>query len=310
MHETIPVSEIMVTDVATAAPAETAAEAARTVRDRDVGSVVVVDEEVPVGILTEGDFARHLCERHDLGHVELEAVMSTPLVTVEPDASIVEAAERLRRHEFKHLPVVDDEADGAGALRGIVTTSELTYYIPQLMHPPATHDREPRRLTVRTDTQYERDDWAFEYHGADETQVSVGDVAVFSKPLSEADVESFAEVSGDTNRLHLEEPYAAKTRFGRRIVHGVLGVGLISAALARLPGLSIYLSQEISFRGPVGVGERATARCEIVDDLGGSRFRVQTTVLDENEEPVLEGEAVVLVDELPPAEALEEEAAA
>ncbi|WP_255192701.1 CBS domain-containing protein [Natronobeatus ordinarius] len=309
MYETIPVSEIMVTDVATATPTETAAEAARTVRDRNVGSVVVVDGEEPVGILTEGDFARHLCERSDLGHVELEAVMSMPVVTIAPDASIVEAAEMLRRHQCKHLPVVANSGE-ADELRGIVTTTELTYYIPQLMHPPAIHDREPKRLTVRTDTQYERDDWSFEYHGEDETQVSVGDVAIFGKRLSESDVESFAEVTGDTNRLHLEASYAAATRFGERIVHGVLGVGLISAALARLPGLSIYLSQEISFRGPVGVGERATARCEIVDDLGGSKFRVETTVLDESEEPVLEGEAVVLVDELPPEGVLEGEATA
>lgn len=309
MHETIPVSEIMVTDVATITPEETAADAARTVRDWEISSVVVVDEG-PVGILTEGDFARHLCDRSDLGHVELEAVMSTPLVTIAPDASIVEAAEVLRRHQFEHLPVVDDSGGGEGDLRGIVTTSELTYYIPQLMHPPAEHDREPRRMTVRTDTQYEREDWSFEYHGEDETRVSVGDVAIFEKGLSESDVESFAEATGDTNRLHLEESYAVATRFGRRIVHGVLGVGLISAALARLPGLTIYIAQEISFRGPVGVGERATARCEIVEHLGGSKFRVETTVLDESDEPVLEGEAVVLVDELPPEGVLEGEATA
>lgn len=304
MHE-ISVTEIMVEDVATVTPGTTAAEASRTIRDRDVGSVVVVRGEEPVGIVTEGDFARNLCDRHDLGPVELEEIMSTPLVTVGPGTSVLDAAETIRAESIKHLPVVDGDS-----LVGIVTTTELSYYIPQLVHPPVAHEPEPPMLTVRTDTQYEREGWEFEYHGADETTVSVGDVAVFSKRLTEADVEAFADASGDTNRLHLEAEYASETRFDEPIAHGVLVVGLISAALARLPGLTIYLSQEMSFRGPIGVGERATARCEIVDDLGDSKFRVETSVLDEEGSPALEGEAVVLVEELPPERVLETEPAA
>lgn len=301
MRETIPVTEVMVTDVTTATPDSTVTEAAETISDRDVSSIVVVDEDTPVGIVTEGDFARQLCDREDLGHARLEDVMSTPLSTVGPDATVTEAAERLRSIDAEHLPVVDDD------LRGIVTAAELSYFIPQLLRPPVTHESEPPKRVVRTDTQYERDDWTFEYHGTDETTVSVGDVATFSKAITEADVESFADVTGDTNRLHLEEPYAAETRFGRRIAHGVLALGLVSAALARLPGLTIYLSQEVSFRAPIDVGERVRARCEIVDDLGDSTYRVETTVLDEGDTTVLEGEAVVLVDELPPESVLEVE---
>ncbi len=304
MHE-ISVTEIMVEDVATVTPETTAAEASRTIRDRDVGSVVVVRGEEPVGIVTEGDFARNLCDRHDLGHVELEGIMSTPLVTVGPETSVLDAAETVRVESIKHLPVVD-----GGSLVGIVTTTELSYYIPQLVHPPVAHEPEPPMLTVRTDTQYEREGWEFEYHGADETTVSVGDVAVFSKRLTAADVEAFADASGDTNRLHLEAEYASETRFDEQIAHGVLVVGLVSAALARLPGLTIYLAQEISFRGPIGVGGRATARCEIVDDLGDSKFRIETSVLDEEGTSVLEGEAVVLIEELPPERVLETEPAA
>ena len=301
MHE-ISVTEIMVEDVATVTPETTAADASRTIRDRNIGSVVVVRGDEPVGIVTEGDFARNLCDHHNLGHVALEEIMSTPLTTVGPGASVLEAAEMLRSESIKHLPVVDDEV-----LVGIVTTSELSYYIPQLVHPSVTHEPEPPRLTVRTDTQYEREGWEFEYHGADETTVSVGDVAEFSKQITAADVEAFADASGDTNRLHLETEYAAETRFGEPIAHGVLVVGLISAALARLPGLTIYLSQEISFRGPVSVGEQATARCEIIDDLGDSKFRVETSVLDGEGTPVLKGEAVVLIEELPPERVLETE---
>ncbi len=129
--------------------------------------------------------------------------------------------------------------------------------------------------------------------------LGVGEFVEFSKRIDEAEVRAFAEASGDTNRLHLDEGFAAGTRFGGRIVHGTLVAGLISAALARLPGLTIYLSEELSFRAPARVGSRLTARCEIVEDLGGHRYRLTTEVGDGEGTVLIDGEAVVLVDELP-----------
>lgn len=327
MHRSIPVSEIMVRDVVTAPPAATVMDAATLMREEHTSSVLVVRDGTPVGIVTEGTFATCLCERETVGHLELESVMSSPLITVTPGTSIVDTVSLLRANEIEHLPVVDGQSAGTdagepaeseaggspaldGELVGIVTTTELSYFVPHAIHPLATRDASPPRRQVRTDTEYERDDWSFEYRGEDESTVSVGDVAQFSKTLTPEDVASFAEVTGDTNRLHLDEDYAQETRFGTRIVHGVLANGLISAALARLPGLTIYLSQESTFMGPIPVGSRATAICEVVDDLGRSKYRVETTVLDGEDEPVLEGESVVMIDELPPEQVAEGEATA
>lgn len=326
MYTPIPVDEISIDDVVTAPPDATVMDAAALMRDERVSSVVVVRNGAPAGIVTEGDFATHLCERRDLGYVELGRVMSSPLVTVTPETSIVDAVSLLRENEIEHLPVVEgdgDERKGGGVtgsggrvtedesagvesgpvdddLVGIVTTTELSYFVPHLLRPSAKLGTRPPPRRVRTDTQYERDDWTFEYHGEDESTVSVNDVARFSKVIAESDVEAFAEVTGDTNRVHLDAGYASETRFGERIVHGVLANGLISAALARLPGLTIYLSQESTFLAPLSIGERVTAVCEVVDDLGRSKYRIRTRVLDANDEPVLEGESVVLIDELPP----------
>ncbi|NUC73792.1 CBS domain-containing protein [Haloterrigena sp. SYSU A558-1] len=305
MHDTITVSEIMVTDVVTAPPDATATRAATLLRDEGVSSVVVVRDGAPIGIVTEGDFLELLCERTDLGTVELTDVLSAPLETIAPDTSIVDAVAVLRKSGFEHLPVVD--GDGDGDLVGILTTTELSYYVPHLARRTGGLEADRPKRKVRTDTQYERDDWEFEYRGADESTVDVGDVARFSKVISESDVEAFAEISGDTNRLHLDAAYAAGTRFGERIVHGVLATGLISAALARLPGLTIYLSQESSFLAPVPIDDRVTAVCEVVDDLGGSKYRIETTVLDGDGTTVLDGDAVVLVDDLPPEAAVEDE---
>jgi acyl dehydratase len=129
--------------------------------------------------------------------------------------------------------------------------------------------------------------------------VSVGDRVTFEKTLSEQDVRTFAAASGDTNRLHLDSEYAEGTRFGRRIVHGTLVSGLISAALARLPGVSIYVSQDLSFLAPVDIGDRVRAVCEIVDSLDSNKYTLTTDVFDEDDTQVVEGQAVVLVDELP-----------
>jgi acyl dehydratase len=133
---------------------------------------------------------------------------------------------------------------------------------------------------------------------ADE-ELGVGDVVSFTKQITEEDVLAFAGISGDTNRLHLDDEFAEETRFGRRIVHGTLASGLISSALARLPGMTVYLSQDLRFLKPVDIGSELTATVEIVEDLGDRRYRLDTTVETADETTVIDGEAVVLIDPAP-----------
>ncbi|QRV14529.1 MaoC family dehydratase [Haloterrigena salifodinae] len=143
-------------------------------------------------------------------------------------------------------------------------------------------------------------DWQFDRTVDDPDHISVGDTVTFEKVISDEDVRAFAHVSGDTNRLHLDEEFAAGTRFDERIVHGTLVSGLISAALARLPGLTIYLSQDLEFSGPVGIGDRVSARVEIVEELGNDQYRLETVIRNEDDDAtVINGEAVVLIDDLP-----------
>jgi acyl dehydratase len=143
------------------------------------------------------------------------------------------------------------------------------------------------------------EEWETELSVETREELGVGEYVRFSKVVTDSDVHAFAGASGDTNRLHLDEEFAAGTRFGGRIAHGTLVSGLISAALARLPGLTIYLSQDLEFRGPVEIGTTVTAECEIVEDLGGDRYRLRTQVTDADEEVAIDGEAVVLIDDMP-----------
>ena len=146
---------------------------------------------------------------------------------------------------------------------------------------------------------YRRLEWETDVSSQIPGEVRVGDTVTFSRTINEDDVRGFASASGDTNRLHLDDEFAEGSRFGGTIAHGTLVSGLISAALARLPGLTIYLSQEVRFLDPVEPGDELTAVCEVVEDLGDRKFRLTTRVQTEAGETVIDGEAVVLIDDLP-----------
>ena len=93
------------------------------------------------------------------------------------------------------------------------------------------------------------------------TRIEVGETAAFTKTISETDVILFAGSTGDMNPFHINEEYARQMRFGRRIAHGMLVTGLISAVMGmKLPGPgTIYLHQELDFRNPVYIGDTITA---------------------------------------------------
>jgi len=166
---------------------------------------------------------------------------------------------------------------------------------PTLADDGNEDEREPAASPELT---YSKPAWTVD-HDDDDGAVSVGDRIEFSKRLTEEEIRVFADASGDTNRLHLDADFAEQTRFGRQIVHGTLVSGVISAALARLPGLTVYLSQDLQFLGPVDVDETVTAIVEVVEDLGDGRYRLTTVVEDEDGETVIDGEAIVLIDDVP-----------
>ena len=128
--------------------------------------------------------------------------------------------------------------------------------------------------------------------------LKVGDAAEVSKTIADEDVRAFAELTGDRNPVHLDEGYAASTRFGRRIAHGMLGASLISAVLANeLPGRgTVYLSQTLRFTAPVFLGDTVTARV-VVRHVREDKpvVTLETFCTNERGERVVEGEAVVLL---------------
>jgi 3-hydroxybutyryl-CoA dehydratase len=127
----------------------------------------------------------------------------------------------------------------------------------------------------------------------------IGQRASFSKTVTEADVTTFAGLTGDFNPIHVDAEYARKSRFGRRVAHGMLTGGLISAVLGnKLPGPgTIYLSQQIEFLAPVFIGDTITATVEVTAWRPEKRIMtLKTDAYNQEERQVVTGQAVLLVE--------------
>lgn len=138
---------------------------------------------------------------------------------------------------------------------------------------------------------------------ADDVQgIVVGTTASFEKTVTHDDIAKFAEVSGDTNPLHSDAEYAARTRFKEPIAHGILAAGFISAALGTKlapDSVVIYLKQNLSFRAPVKPGDTLTATVSATGvDAERNTVALDTVVTNQGGTEVLQGDALVLIDPL------------
>ena len=127
-------------------------------------------------------------------------------------------------------------------------------------------------------------------------ELRLNDQASFTKMISEEDILSFAQVSGDRNPVHLDETYAQTTMFKKRIAHGMLVASLISATIGQqLPGHgTIYLTQTLRFRAPVFINDSITATVKVIDFPKPNRVVLNTTCTNQDGKVVIEGEALVI----------------
>lgn len=130
--------------------------------------------------------------------------------------------------------------------------------------------------------------------------LAVDDRGEFTKTITEKDIFEFAEASGDFNPLHIDEEYARKTVFGKRVAHGILMAGIISTVLGgEIPGVgTIFVELHIRFVRPVFVGDTVTATATVMEIINPKRVRMFVTCVNQNGEDVALGNAIVV----PPAE--------
>ncbi len=97
-------------------------------------------------------------------------------------------------------------------------------------------------------------------------RLEIGMTESYEQTILDSDIKAFAGLSGDNNPVHMSEEYAEKSRFKKRIAHGLLSASFFSALFGtKLPGYGcVYLSQNLNFRRPVYIGDTVTASIEIL----------------------------------------------
>jgi CBS domain-containing protein len=125
----IRVGDCMTKGVVTLGESNTAMEAAKLMRDHKIGSVVIVKDEVPVGIVTEGDITRSVvAEGRDPRRTLMKEIMHSKLKTISPNETVERVAEILRDEGIKRLPVVNEK----GRLIGIIGETDVIKISPGL----------------------------------------------------------------------------------------------------------------------------------------------------------------------------------
>ena len=122
---TKPVRNIMTKEVVTIDISRGAAEAARLMTDKHISSVIVVDKEEPIGIITERDFVKKICSKElEISKVNVGEIMSRILTFAGPDTSIDVAIQRMLNHNIRRLPILSE-----GKVIGIITVTDLAKHL-------------------------------------------------------------------------------------------------------------------------------------------------------------------------------------
>lgn len=127
--------------------------------------------------------------------------------------------------------------------------------------------------------------------------LKTGDTHTSDFSITQEQINTFAEISGDKNPLHLDPAYAATTAFKQPIAHGIFSAAFISKVLGMdFPGQgTLYLSQNLSFKRPVFPDQKYEVRMEIIETQDGKHTAtIKTQIFDrEKNKIVVDGEAQV-----------------
>lgn len=131
-------------------------------------------------------------------------------------------------------------------------------------------------------------------------EIKLGIKAKFAVMVDESIINEFARISGDHNPLHVDERYAAKTQFGKRVCHGMLLASFFSRLVGMyIPGKnSLYFSQTLNFQLPCFVGDEVIIEGEVIDTSQSTRIiTIKTAAYNQLGKCLVDGIAKVIVRE-------------
>ena len=129
-------------------------------------------------------------------------------------------------------------------------------------------------------------------------EIDVGMVKEITHLLTQEDIKSFVELTGDDNRLHTDSDYASKTSFKKPVVHGMLGASFISTIIGtKLPGDgALWFSQSLEFLLPARIGDILTIRAEVIGkDDRNQVVELKTDVINQFKQKLIQGNAKVKI---------------
>jgi 3-hydroxybutyryl-CoA dehydratase len=131
--------------------------------------------------------------------------------------------------------------------------------------------------------------------------MEIGRTQVLVHTITEEEVDAFGHLSGDLNPLHMNDGFASRSRFGKRIAHGMLSAALISATHTNLTGPGfVYVGQELRFLAPVFIGDTITVSVTVIEKKPAKHIIIMDTMVrNQHGEAVLGG--LSALKELPPA---------
>lgn len=144
----IKVKDAMVTRVVVAKPSQTILAASKSMKKEDVGSVIIVEGSLPIGIVTREDIINKVIAQDKLpSKVLLKDIMSKKLISCAPDADISEAARIMSKYKYERIPIVS-----MGKLIGIISTREIAKVAPAALEIATEHLRieEPEKIMEET----------------------------------------------------------------------------------------------------------------------------------------------------------------
>ena len=118
------VKDLMTKNVVTIDVNKTVVEAAALMSENDIGDLIVMEDNTPVGIVTERDFVRRVLAEGKSTESKVSEVMTRPLKVIDPDAPIKEAARRMVNKRIRRLPVIKDNK-----LVGIITAADFARHL-------------------------------------------------------------------------------------------------------------------------------------------------------------------------------------
>ena len=114
------VKDVMISDLTTLDVSTSIRDAAKLMDEKNIGCIIVIKNQLPVGILTERDFIKRIAAKNKPLTASIEEVMSSPLIEIDPEETVWEAAQIMKVNNIHKLPVKKDNQ-----IIGIVTTSDL-----------------------------------------------------------------------------------------------------------------------------------------------------------------------------------------